>query len=149
MGARRTDMHRLQEMVRLHRMGASSREIARQLRTGRDTIRCYLRGLRRADRLEQRSEARAWLTPRHVNLQHAVLGAVHPGHPLDEDRLESGRCPDAASGDPACRAAGRQLRTAGTRPRLSRLHLHGHRFQLRVELDVGHCPRAVSPRIVA
>ena len=52
MGARRTDMHRLQEMVRLHRMGASSREIARQLRMGRDTIRCYLRGLRRAGLLE-------------------------------------------------------------------------------------------------
>lgn len=52
MGARRTDMHRLQEMVRLHRMGASSREIARQLRMGRDTIRCYLRGLRRAGLLD-------------------------------------------------------------------------------------------------
>lgn len=52
MGARRTDMHRLQEMVRLHRMGVSSREIARQLRMGRDTIRCYLRGLRVAGLLE-------------------------------------------------------------------------------------------------
>lgn len=56
MGARRTDMHRLQEMVRLHRMGASSREIARQLRMGRDTIRCYLRGLRRAGLLEGAAE---------------------------------------------------------------------------------------------
>jgi transposase len=45
-------MHRLHEMVRLHRMEASSREIARQLRMGRDTIRCYLRGLRRAGLLE-------------------------------------------------------------------------------------------------
>ena len=56
MGARRTDMHRLQEMVRLHRMGASSREIARQLRMGRDTIRCYLRGLRRAELLDGAAE---------------------------------------------------------------------------------------------
>lgn len=56
MGARRTDMHRLQEMVRLHRMGASSREIARQLRMGRDTIRCYLRGLRRAGLLDGAAE---------------------------------------------------------------------------------------------
>jgi hypothetical protein len=45
-------MHRLQEMVRLHRLGESSRAIARQLRMGRDTIRCYLRGLRRAGVLE-------------------------------------------------------------------------------------------------
>lgn len=47
MGARRTEMHRLQELVRLHRMGVSSRRIGRQLSMGRDTIRCYLRALRR------------------------------------------------------------------------------------------------------
>ena len=52
MGARRTDMHRLQEMVRLHRLGKSSRVIGRQLRMGRDTIRCYLRGIERAGMLE-------------------------------------------------------------------------------------------------
>lgn len=52
MGARRTDMHRLQEMVRLHRLGESSRAIAKRLRMGRDTIRCYLRGLERAGVLE-------------------------------------------------------------------------------------------------
>ncbi len=45
-------MHRLQEMVRLHRMGKSSREIARQLRMGRDTIRCYLRALKSSGHLE-------------------------------------------------------------------------------------------------
>jgi transposase len=39
-------------MVRLHRMGQSSRAIGKQLRMGRDTIRCYLRGLRRAGLLE-------------------------------------------------------------------------------------------------
>ena len=52
MGARRTDMHRLQEMVRLHRLGESSRAIAKRLRMGRDTIRCYLRGLEQAGILE-------------------------------------------------------------------------------------------------
>lgn len=52
MGARRTDMHRLQEVVRLHRMGQSSRVIARQLSMGRDTIRGYLKALRRAGVLE-------------------------------------------------------------------------------------------------
>jgi len=56
MGARRTDMHRLQEMVRLHRLGQSSRAIARQLRMGRDTIRCYLRALSKACLLEGGTE---------------------------------------------------------------------------------------------
>jgi len=52
MGAKRTDMHRLQEVVRLHRLGTSSRAIARQLRMGRDTVRCYIRALREAGVLE-------------------------------------------------------------------------------------------------
>jgi len=52
MGARRTDMYRLQEMLRLHRLGQGSRGIARQLRVGRDTIRCYLRALASAGVLD-------------------------------------------------------------------------------------------------
>lgn len=35
-------MHRLQEGIRLHRLGQSARGIARQLSMGRDTIREYL-----------------------------------------------------------------------------------------------------------
>ncbi|MBK8180457.1 MAG: hypothetical protein IPK67_16510 [Planctomycetes bacterium] len=35
-------MHRLQEVIRLHRMGESVRRIARQLAMGRNTIREYL-----------------------------------------------------------------------------------------------------------
>lgn len=42
-------MHRLQELVRMHRMGKSAREIARHLRMGRDTVRCCAE-LRRAKR---------------------------------------------------------------------------------------------------
>lgn len=42
MSARRTDMHRLQEIVRLHRLGRSGREIARLLRMGRETVRVYM-----------------------------------------------------------------------------------------------------------
>jgi len=38
-------MHRLQDLIRLHREGEGSRGIARQLRMGRDTIRLYLRAL--------------------------------------------------------------------------------------------------------
>jgi transposase len=45
-------MHQLQEVVRLHRLGASLRTIAKRLRMGRDTIRCYLRGFERAGILE-------------------------------------------------------------------------------------------------
>ncbi len=39
---RRLDMHRLQELVRLHRQGKSKRESARLLGMGRNTLRRYL-----------------------------------------------------------------------------------------------------------
>ena len=52
MGARRTDMHRLQEVIRLHRLGVSSRRIARRLGMGRDTIRSYLKLLSQASLLD-------------------------------------------------------------------------------------------------
>lgn len=52
MGARRIDMHRLQEVIRLHRLGKSLRRIARHLSMGRDTIREYLDVLSKADLLE-------------------------------------------------------------------------------------------------
>jgi len=45
-------MHRLQEVIRLHRMGASSRRIARQMQMGRDTIRDYLKLLGEAALLD-------------------------------------------------------------------------------------------------
>jgi hypothetical protein len=57
MDARRTDMHRLQEMVRLHRMGCGARRIARQLRMGRDTIRLYSVALSQAGLLDGAVEA--------------------------------------------------------------------------------------------
>lgn len=52
MGARKTDMHRIQELIRLHRLGESSRAIARQLQMGRDTIRCYQQVLDKAGLLK-------------------------------------------------------------------------------------------------
>lgn len=52
MGARKTDMHKLQEVVRLHRLRTSSRTIARQLRMGRDTIRTSLNAFRKAGLLD-------------------------------------------------------------------------------------------------
>lgn len=41
MSAKRTSMHRLQELVRLHRQGRSRREIARLLQMSRNTVREY------------------------------------------------------------------------------------------------------------
>ena len=52
MSARRIDMHRVQEVIRLHRLGRSRRVIAGQLRMGRNTIRRYQRVLANAGLLE-------------------------------------------------------------------------------------------------
>ena len=52
MGTRRTDMHRLQELVRYHRLGRSARDTARLLGMGRDTIRTYTAALRKAELLD-------------------------------------------------------------------------------------------------
>lgn len=57
MSARRTDMHRLQEVIRLHRQGCSCRTIARQMRMGRDTIRNYLEALSKAGLLDGSPDA--------------------------------------------------------------------------------------------
>ena len=52
MARRRTDMHRLQELVRLHRLGRGAREMSRLLHMGRDTIRGYAEALAKAGLLE-------------------------------------------------------------------------------------------------
>jgi hypothetical protein len=57
MGAHRTDMHRLQELVRLHRLGRSRRDIARLLGMGRDTIRGYGDALAKAGLLDGDAES--------------------------------------------------------------------------------------------
>ena len=51
MARARVDMHRLQELVRLHRMGVSVRESARRLKMGRDTHREYCKILAAAELL--------------------------------------------------------------------------------------------------
>jgi hypothetical protein len=50
-------MHRLQEVIRLHRLGKSSRRIARHLSMGRDTIRGYMAQLAAAGLLDGPVEA--------------------------------------------------------------------------------------------
>lgn len=52
MGKRRLDMHRLQEVIRLHRLGESGRAIAKRLKIGRNTITDYLRVVSEAGILE-------------------------------------------------------------------------------------------------
>lgn len=52
MSARRTDMHRIQELIRLYRLGQGQRSIAKQLRMSRGTIRSYQEKLREAGLLD-------------------------------------------------------------------------------------------------
>jgi transposase len=56
MSARRTDMHRLQELVRLHRLGLTERRAAKELRIGRNTAREYRLALAAAGVLEGSAE---------------------------------------------------------------------------------------------
>jgi len=52
MAARRTDMHRLQELIRLCRQGLRDRAIGRALKMGRDTVRAYRHAFSRAALLD-------------------------------------------------------------------------------------------------
>lgn len=52
MSAKRTSMHRLQELVRLHRDGVSSRRISTLLSMSRNTVRQYREALAAADLLD-------------------------------------------------------------------------------------------------
>lgn len=57
MSGQRIDMYRLQELVRLHRMGVSCREVARQLAMSPNTERAYRRALEKAQLLAGEPEA--------------------------------------------------------------------------------------------
>jgi hypothetical protein len=52
MSARKTDMHRLQELVRLHRLGVTELRAAKELRMGRNTAREYRRAIAAAGLLD-------------------------------------------------------------------------------------------------
>lgn len=58
MSARRTDTHRIQVLVRLHRLGQSQRAIAEQLGMGRDTVRIYQGKLRESPQIPPRENRR-------------------------------------------------------------------------------------------
>ena len=67
-------MHRLQDLIRLHRQGEGSRVIARQLRMGRETIRAYLRVLKEAELLDGSADA----LPELEVLQRALAARLPP-----------------------------------------------------------------------
>lgn len=59
MTAKRTEMHRLQELVRLHRLNTGAREVARVLGLGPNTERRYREAQRKTGLLEGAVEALA------------------------------------------------------------------------------------------
>ena len=74
-------MHRLQDLIRLHRQGQGSRVIARQLRMGRDTIRHYLRALKEAELLDGARDA----IPELEVLQRALASRLPPRPPPQQE----------------------------------------------------------------
>jgi DNA-binding transcriptional ArsR family regulator len=74
MSARRTEMHRLQELVRLHRQGTSAREAARLLGMSRNTVSGYVTALRAAGLLEGAVEA----LPELADLKRALPANLPP-----------------------------------------------------------------------
>ena len=80
MSRRRTDMHRLQELVRLHRMGRGVRDVARLLRMSPNTERKY----REALAAEGLLEGAATALPSSEVLKAAVLKHHPPRTPEHE-----------------------------------------------------------------
>ena len=72
-------MHRLQELVRLHRMGRSARSLARQLRMGRATALQYLAAFREGGLLEGDPDDLP-----AADALAARIAAVFPARPTDQ-----------------------------------------------------------------
>ena len=77
MARQRTDMHRLQELVRLHRLGRTAREVARMLGMGRNTLSAYAKALGAAGLLE----GEAGTLPAAEVLHAAVTAHLPPPTP--------------------------------------------------------------------
>src|SRR4051812_42727847 len=77
MTAKRTDMHRLQELVRLHRLETGAREVARLLGLSPNTERRYREALTAAGVLQGAPEA----IPALEELKAAVLKHSPPAGP--------------------------------------------------------------------
>jgi hypothetical protein len=114
-------MHRLQELVRLHRLGVTERRAAKELRMGRNTARDYRRAIAAvglldgsADELPSLETLRgvviAALPPQPAPQQVSTLETWQPhveallekrlGPQAIHDRLRLGKLWDAAAGKP-------------------------------------------------
>lgn len=88
MTAKRTDMHRLQELVRLHRLGTGARHVARLLGLGPNTERRYREALESAGVLQGEVDA----VPELEVLKAAVLKHAPPAlSPQQTSSLEAHR----------------------------------------------------------
>lgn len=102
MSARKTSMHRVQELVRLHREGVSSRRMATMLSMSRNTVREYRESLHAAGLLDGPREA----LPDEAALVAAVAAKTPAAAPPQE----------VSTVDPWAKDIGHQVR-AGVGPR--------------------------------
>ena len=116
MGAARIDMHRLQEVIRLHRLGRSGRAIARQLRIGRNTVGAYLDAVSEAGLLEGSADE---------------LPAVDVLRAVAEEHVPSREPPQQVSTAETWREVISGLREKGAGPKAIHdwLRLHGQGYE--------------------
>lgn len=142
MGRARIDMHRLQEVIRLHRLGRSGRAIARQLRIGRNTLGGYLDAVTKAGLLDGSADE---------------LPAVDVLRAIVEEHAPSKTPPEQSSSVEPWRADVTRLRERGAGPKAIHdwLRQHGEDYsgslssikRLCRRLDREHGPRAVDVAI--
>ena len=115
MTAPQIDMHRLQEAVRLHRLGNSQRSIAAKLKMGRDTLRSYLKALEAAHLLDG--------SPEHLPEMTALRAASDLG-------VQRSSAPQQSSSVEAWRQLIEEKRSRGAGPKAIhdylRLHADGY-----------------------
>lgn len=114
MTARRTDLHRIQELIRLHRLGSGARALARTLKMGRDTVRHYMSALREAALLD----GDASQLPELEALRAALARQHAPSPPQQTSSIEEWRPQIAALRE----------RGAGPRAIFDRLRLEHDEF---------------------
>lgn len=141
MAARRTDMHRLQELVRLHRMGARIREVTRLLKMSPKTELGYRKALKKAGLLEGPPEE----IPELATRKAAVAEHLPPKTPPQQTS-------SIAAWEPQIRAM--VERQAGPQAIYDRLRLEGtdfgcslsavKRMVVRIQREAGVDPRTVA-----
>ena len=82
-------MHRLQEVIRLHRMGRSGREVARQLGMGRETTRIYLTAFSKAGLLDGDAEQLPEVEPLRAAVKEHIPSRDAPKRRSTVERWQS------------------------------------------------------------